>query len=339
MIRSVYATFIFAALSISLVCASAEITGDNKASSDQGASKTSRSRSTDGAAPDVLRVLILPVTAGDNKGAKERGDAPAEKLRDELIAHLTGSDRILVVDRTQMVAALKEIHRGQSAATEAATSPQVGRMLGAQKMIALSLVGNRFSLKLIDIEKMQVELARSAGLTETESVFRAVSEHAAHQALIRGFRVLMPQGESNIKVKLATAKKKYKKNERITFHLTVSENAYVNVLYIQSDGEVIVIFPNEHQPDNYVKSGSVVEIPSRESGYAFTAGEPFGTDLVKVIASRTKLSLFQQKKVDGTPFSRPDEKGERITRGIKKVVTGVGAKDWSAAELEVEVAE
>ena len=63
-----------AAIAFLILFASSYLPAQNK--SDSGSSQGFKS--SEGASPDQLRVIVLPVTEGDAKGARERTDAAAE---------------------------------------------------------------------------------------------------------------------------------------------------------------------------------------------------------------------------------------------------------------------
>ncbi len=142
-------------------------------------------------------------------------------------------------------------------------------------------------------------------------------------------------GASEIQISLKSSKKKYKKNEPIALEVEVSEKAYIYLILVQNDGEIVLLFPNEDSPDNLVSANTPIAIPEKNSGYVFSAGEPFGMDVLKVIASKRKIDLFTTEKIPGTPFSQIKESGEMVTKGIRRISTEMKPSDWNSAEIEV----
>ena len=244
------------------------------------------------------------------------------------------SKKALVVDREVTEKALAEIQFSMTGLVDRSTAPKLGKISGGQKFIELLTSSTNVTLCYTDIETNRVEYSQTVKNSSFYEMVNDFIKFLDHNILLNNLSKLK-SNSSSISVKISPSKPKYKNNEPISFTAKVSEDSYLYLLLIQNDGEIFSLYPNENQTNNFVKAGETIIIPDKNSGVVFAAGEPFGTDRIKAIASKTKLNLFHTSKIAGSPFSQVEEKGDRFTRGIKQVVTGLPASDWNSAEVEI----
>ncbi|PJZ44237.1 DUF4384 domain-containing protein [Leptospira brenneri] len=284
-----------------------------------------------------FRVMILPPTKPERRG--KNGILTAESRYDGFVAELKSalisSGKVTVIDREKTDRALEEIAFAKTGLVDSSTAPKIGRITGAEKMVSPIFHNQIFSISLTDIETTKVEFSKSIPLDQYKFLIQDFTKFLEHKLLLTNMSKLSNPNPV-IRASLKSSKKSYKNNDPIHFEISVSEDTFVYLLLIQNDGEIFTLFPNEDQPNNYLKGGESIVIPNLKAGFVLTAGEPFGVDVVKLIASKEKMNLFLAKRVEGSPFGQITESGDRITRGIKKFTTGVKTSDWSSAEISIE---
>ncbi len=284
-----------------------------------------------------IRLMVLPVTGKKNADGKNPVIAVprAEAMRNELISLLLATGKTAMVDRGKMLAALKEIEKGQLGLLDPRTAPKAGRALGARKMVYLSLSGNSLTLRMTDIQSLKIEYSRTTSTAYRRKLMEDFAGFIKHQILLHNFSILRNK-RSNIQVSIIAQKTRYRDNEPITFNVQVNRDSYLYLLLVQSDGSIYTLFPNADQENNFVRAGSPVTIPDRNSTFIFAAGEPYGIDVVKAVASRKKLDLYRASRIPGVPFFKVDDV-RTVERGIKTITTNVGSRDWNSAELRLEI--
>ncbi|MEZ5599450.1 MAG: DUF4384 domain-containing protein [Pseudomonadales bacterium] len=96
-----------------------------------------------------------------------------------------------------------------------------------------------------------------------------------------------PSGAGPLKVSVAIVGTGtlFQPGETVTFELRVNQPAYVWVLDVGSSGKTHLIFPNDHQAENFVQPDQPVRIPGDDAPFRFEVGGPAGPELVKVFAS------------------------------------------------------
>ncbi|TGJ99726.1 DUF4384 domain-containing protein [Leptospira semungkisensis] len=265
-------------------------------------------------------------------------DTSSENPQDELKDILLRSERVSVIDRQRTADVLNEISLNQTGITDPANAPKLGKILSAQKLIYLKNQKDRWSVELVDVETSKSEFLRSFKREKSEKTFTELSGFLTQNLLLKNLSVLKPKSQT-IKVSLNSSQKIYRSNEPVSFSINASEDCYAYLILLQSDGETLLLFPNSFQSNNFLKANVRLLIPDEKSGYILAAGEPYGTDSVKLIASKSQLNLFQTKPYGDSPFGIIDRPFESVSRGIKIIQTTVSDGDWNTSELSIVTLE
>jgi hypothetical protein len=120
-----------------------------------------------------------------------------------------------------------------------------------------------------------------AGIPEqTQQLNNMVSDRMKEEALPQGstfgLAVNVDRGAGGV----------YEDGEKMTIYVSPEINCYVAVINVNTSGECILLFPNDHERDNFVSGGQSRQIPGPEPrGYDLVVGPPFGIETIKVIAS------------------------------------------------------
>ena len=158
-------------------------------------------------------------------------------------------------------------------------------------------------------------------------------------------------------------------------NITVSADAYLTIVDVDSEGNMNVLFPNDYQqngfyPEGAVRAGQQVLIPDslqsgNRAGFHWDYGPPRGTDTVRVFAStdlmtaniiRHRIGRLQQSanqnrgdletRAIGDDFgSLRAELATLATRGITTVPgqdankPAVVPADWAATSVTIQVAD
>ena len=85
--------------------------------------------------------------------------------------------------------------------------------------------------------------------------------------------------------------------DEIQFLLSLGEDAYVYMFYIDAADNIRQILPNENQQSNFYAAGYFQTIPEYENFYRFTISEPFGKESIWVFASDRLITM---KKLPGS---------------------------------------
>lgn len=86
----------------------------------------------------------------------------------------------------------------------------------------------------------------------------------------------------------------YHVGENVQLYVKSNKDAYITVLSVGASGSTVVLFPNQFQPDNFVRGGQITEVPGPASPAKITVSGPVGNELIKVVASTKNKQIFQQ---------------------------------------------
>lgn len=93
----------------------------------------------------------------------------------------------------------------------------------------------------------------------------------------------------------------YTSNDLIKLNIDIPKNGYLNVLGVDENDAMILLYPNGFTPSNHVSPG-VLTLPG-DHAFEWTAQEPWGNNLLIALFSISPLNLYEtslQKNINGT---------------------------------------
>ena len=90
----------------------------------------------------------------------------------------------------------------------------------------------------------------------------------------------------------------YLEGESLMVYILPEKDAYLQVDYYQIDGKVVHLLPSQHE-SNYVKAGTPYIIGDpKGGGYEFKVSDPFGEELLVVVASQHPLGAIAHSLIE-----------------------------------------
>ncbi|MBE9560010.1 MAG: DUF4384 domain-containing protein [Proteobacteria bacterium] len=86
---------------------------------------------------------------------------------------------------------------------------------------------------------------------------------------------------------------KFVEGDELQFLLSLGQDAYIYMFYLDAADNITQILPNENQRSNFYTAGYFLTIPEYENHYRFTISGPFGKELIWVFASDKSIALKQ----------------------------------------------
>jgi len=121
-------------------------------------------------------------------------------------------------------------------------------------------------------------------------------------------------------IKVWTNKQQYSLGDKIRFHFRAEKDCYLNLVNVNSRGEMTLLFPNRYHKDNYVQAGRTYTIPDEAYNFSLEVQPPRGTDRIYALASSSPLNIFD------TDFSGQSFVSLDRSRSDSSVVRGIGVK-------------
>ena len=104
--------------------------------------------------------------------------------------------------------------------------------------------------------------------------------------------------------------------DEIQFLLSLGQDAYIYMYYIDAANKLTQILPSENQQSNFYTAGYFLTIPEYETLYRFTISEPFGNELIWVIASDRSAAM---KRFPDSQFPGSRLPGSRLPGSIENI--------------------
>jgi len=83
----------------------------------------------------------------------------------------------------------------------------------------------------------------------------------------------------------------YKVGEKVIIYFKANIDCYLKLYHTDSAGNILQLFPNQYIQDNFIKARRVYSIPDETSDFEFVVQPPFGSEMIKAIASLSPFSI------------------------------------------------
>jgi Domain of unknown function (DUF4384)/Curli production assembly/transport component CsgG len=126
----------------------------------------------------------------------------------------------------------------------------------------------------------------------------------------------------DFKIKLSTIgmKRNFKNGEKVQFKVRAEKDCHIAVFCHQIDGKTVLLFPNIWQKNTFIKANTNIIIPkTKNKKFDIEVGQPFGSDVIQVIACARKSTLHN--KMERLAKSQSNLVYRNLSRGLfSKVV-------------------
>ena len=124
----------------------------------------------------------------------------------------------------------------------------------------------------------------------------------------------------------------YRIGDEIEIGVRATEDAYIYLFNVRSDGVITQILPNRFDQagrNNFVRANQTTFFPPRGANYSFEVAGPRGLDKVIAVASRDQLDLATLSRFqDDGGFLASSEGEESFARTLSIVVRPVNQNRW-----------
>ncbi len=129
----------------------------------------------------------------------------------------------------------------------------------------------------------------------------------------------IPDQKIKIELWVKGGRSNFANGEKISFLVRSDADCHIAVLDHFIDGSTMMLFPNTFSRNTAISQDSNIEIPGDRSGFEIEIAEPFGGDIVQVIACTNKSeleNLLKSATRESGPFSSI-KRNTLVTRGAK----------------------
>lgn len=254
---------------------------------------------------------------------------------------------IRLIERSQMQKLIGEIEFSQSGLVNEQSALQQGKILGIKVMIFGTIDNNNtVSARAVYTETGRV-IASSMQSSQNIALLGKELAYGIESFLARENLKKMRNDSPDIKLDFWIETKDGKRinpndglkiGQSVKFKFRANKSGYVTIVDIQPTGEVVILFPNQFNMNNYITADTVYSIPSETDGFELTVTEPAGEDTITLFFTEKKVDWLDMKKLQGEGFQSV-EPAERfaVTRGFSVTATQLNTKQWESVVINVLV--
>lgn len=132
---------------------------------------------------------------------------------------------------------------------------------------------------------------------------RLPSKYVGQRAILIE-EVVNQQPDFMVRVDVDHKNRTYKVGELVNVTVRSSRNGFLYLLYLQANGETVVLFPNKHHDKNRITKNKNVSVPAAGARFQMRVGNPTGKELLKAIVTTKALTADDLKNAkfhDATP--------------------------------------
>lgn len=138
----------------------------------------------------------------------------------------------------------------------------------------------------------------------------------------------------NLKLRTSNGERIYREGDSVSFLVKADRDCHIAVICHQTDGTSIVLFPNQWHRNTLIPADRTIEVPgAQKSGFEIEIGEPFGSDIVQVVACTDENALHREIKVMVSKTTE-DEPYSTMTRGMFVKKANVAIQESQVGKIQ-----
>lgn len=246
---------------------------------------------------------------------------------------LQNYEHVGVIERENLDEIMNELALSMTGAIAEDEVMEAAKLSSAEKFVFLEESDNWIA-KIVDTQTGRTDkIFRDQNLENLAEKVGQQLEHQINLDMLGNIQHTNPK----MNLSISTNQAEYDVGESVQFTFSADVDCYVTILDIQPNGDIIVLFPNEFSPDNFIRGGTVYKIPSDDDEFAIAATSP-GLETVKVIATLDNIDILDSQFLSQGIFSevKPNKK-EELVKSLAIVSTGMKNKRWGTAEIQFEI--
>ena len=157
---------------------------------------------------------------------------------------------------------------------------------------------------------------------------------------------------SDIRLFLRPTKQDYRLTDYLTIRLEADRDCYITLFNWEADGTFKQLFPNKFDTDNFIRAGSSINFPTRDSNFDIRLSGPEGIERLKLVAVRSKTVSDRINSVlprEGDAFGNaPAGDGQnkrmadiekRVSREdkIAEILQDIDPRDWAIDNATIDL--
>lgn len=229
-----------------------------------------------------------------------------------------------------------------TAGADSLTAAALAAALGDNPMVQLVPEEEAFSHLLVrrrddDLRVVGADgFVRHAGLEPGDG--EALAARLRREAAAKSLADLEnPAQPFRVRVRMEGDKTSFGIGEKVSFHVTSEREGYLTLVDLGTDGKVVLLFPNEHQPAMRIGAGQTLSFPTPEMGFELQVFPPAGRGMVRAFVTPEPLDVPMTGE-----YPEGDERfagivARAVARAAGSVEAAVRLDTWATASLVYDI--
>lgn len=146
-----------------------------------------------------------------------------------------------------------------------------------------------------------------------------------------------PAQSFGVGIRLEGGKTSFGIGETVSFHATSDRDGYLTLVDLGTDGKVVMLFPNAHQPATQIKAGETLSFPTEEMGFELQVFPPAGRGMVRAFVTPEPLDVPMNGE-----YAEGDERfaatiADAVAQAAGTVGDAVRLDSWATASLVYDI--
>jgi hypothetical protein len=146
-----------------------------------------------------------------------------------------------------------------------------------------------------------------------------------------------PAQPFGVQVSLEGDKTSFGIGEKVSFHATSDRDGYLTLVDLGTDGKVVMLFPNEHQPAMKIEAGETLSFPTDDMDFELQIFPPAGRGMVRAFVTPEPLDVPMTGE-----YPEGDERfaqtiAEAVAQAAGSVEGAVRLDTWATASLVYDI--
>jgi hypothetical protein len=176
--------------------------------------------------------------------------------------------------------------------------------------------------------------AMGVGTSGATDLAQKLRQEAAAKRLADMENPAQPFG---VRIRLEEGKTDFGIGETVSFHATSDRDGYLTLVDLGTDGKVVMLFPNAHQPAMKIKAGETLSFPTEEMGFELQIFPPVGRGMVRAFVTPEPLDLPMEGEYTEGDETFAAAVADAVQAAAGKVGTAVRLDTWATASLVYDI--
>ena len=230
------------------------------------------------------------------------------------------------------------------AGVDSETAATLAQSLGDTRDVVLVEEADRFSHLLIRRRGNEIRVVGADGFVRHEGLglgARGAVELAGKLRQEAAAKKLAdmenPARPFGVTLRMEGGKTTFGIGETVSFHATSEQAGYLTLVDLGTDGTVVMLFPNAHQPAMRIEAGQTLSFPTEEMGFELQIFPPVGRGMVRAFVTPEPLDVPMEGE-----YPEGDERfaaaiAAAVQRAAGTVDGAVRLDRWSTASLVYDI--